>query len=63
MRRYLTEYIQKDLKIKTILVSGPRQVRNTTLARELIKGGEYLNFHGVSDPEVSCLKRGEEMLQ
>lgn len=49
MRRYLTECIQKDLKKKAILLSGPRQVGKTTFARALISGGEYLNYDVVAD--------------
>lgn len=49
MFRYLSECIQKDLKKKAILLSGPRQVGKTTFARSLVKGGEYLNYDVVED--------------
>ena len=52
MKRYLADYIAKDLTRKCILVSGPRQVGKTTLARSLVPRSEYLNYDIVSDRKV-----------
>jgi predicted AAA+ superfamily ATPase len=49
MLRYLSEAIQKDLKKKAILLSGPRQVGKATFARSLAEGGEYLNYDILED--------------
>jgi len=48
MLRYLQKYIKKDLDEKIVLLSGPRQVGKTTLARALFPDTtEYINFdHG-----------------
>ncbi len=35
MKRYLEEYIRKDLQRKIILLTGPRQTGKTTLAKIL----------------------------
>jgi len=43
--RYLGEAIEKDLKQKMVILSGPRQCGKTTLAKELLsEGGVYLNW-------------------
>ncbi len=43
--RYLTNYIQKDLQKKLVLLSGPRQVGKSTLAKGLLDArGVYLNW-------------------
>lgn len=53
MRRYLTEFITKDLERKIILMSGPRQVGKTTLARSLpFAKVSYLNFDAEEDRDV-----------
>ncbi|NDC39596.1 MAG: ATP-binding protein, partial [Proteobacteria bacterium] len=52
MKRYLSSFIQKDLRKKCILLSGPRQVGKTTLARSLFEDSEYLNYDVVSDRRV-----------
>jgi predicted AAA+ superfamily ATPase len=49
MLRYLSEFIEKDLKKKAILLIGPRQVGKTTFARSLVRGGEYLNYDVAED--------------
>lgn len=40
-KRYLTNYIVKDLKEKIVLIAGPRQVGKTTLAQLI--GKDYFN--------------------
>ena len=52
MERYLSNFIIKDLSRKCILLSGPRQVGKTTLARSLFGQSEYLNYDIVSDRRV-----------
>jgi len=43
--RYLTPFLQKDLSRKLVLLSGPRQVGKSTLARSLLdEKGVYLNW-------------------
>lgn len=51
MKRYLSENIHSDLKKKMVLLTGPRQVGKTTLAKDLMAGyqrPQYLNWD-VSD--------------
>jgi predicted AAA+ superfamily ATPase len=52
MKRYLHDYISKDLGRKCVLLSGPRQVGKTTLARSLFPQCEYLNYDVVSDRRI-----------
>ena len=42
--RSLTPFVRRDLSEKLVLVSGPRQVGKTTLARALAPDAEYLNY-------------------
>jgi DNA helicase TIP49 (TBP-interacting protein) len=44
MKRYLEEYIRKDLKRKIILLTGPRQTGKTTLAKMLSHHFDYFNY-------------------
>ena len=44
MKRYLEEYIQKDLKRKIVLITGPRQAGKTTLAKMLSRNFDYFNY-------------------
>jgi predicted AAA+ superfamily ATPase len=44
MDRYLENYIQKDLKKKIVLLTGPRQTGKTTLAKMLKENFDYFNF-------------------
>lgn len=44
MKRYLEEYIQKDLKRKIVLLTGPRQAGKTTLAKMLSHNFDYFNY-------------------
>lgn len=57
MKRMLEEPIRKDLKEKIVLLSGPRQVGKTTLARQLDPGAVYLNFDAAEDRAI--LKKQE----
>jgi uncharacterized protein len=44
MKRYLEEYIRKDLKRKIILLTGPRQTGKTTLSKMLDTSFDYFNY-------------------
>jgi len=44
MKRSLEKYIQKDLKRKIILITGPRQTGKTTLSKMLSKNYDYFNY-------------------
>jgi len=52
MERYLEKYIQKDLKQKIVLLSGPRQVGKTTLSLQLTPSHAYLNYDATSDRRI-----------
>jgi uncharacterized protein len=43
MKRYLEKYIQKDLKRKIVMITGPRQTGKTTLAKMLSHNFDYFN--------------------
>ncbi|MBI4668549.1 MAG: hypothetical protein HY747_05090, partial [Elusimicrobia bacterium] len=51
--RYLSSFIQSDLKEKMVFLSGPRQVGKTTLALGLLGGNEthrgYFNWDYYED--------------
>ena len=49
MERSLKQYIQKDLDKKIVLISGPRQVGKTTLAKSLNFSYDYFNYDQASD--------------
>ncbi len=44
MERSIAPFVLNDLKKKIVLVSGPRQVGKTTLAKSLMKEYDYFNF-------------------
>lgn len=44
MNRDLATPILRDLDKKIVLLTGPRQVGKTTLAKSLVEGAEYFNF-------------------
>jgi uncharacterized protein len=43
-KRYLEDLILEDLKLKMVMLSGPRQVGKTTLARRLVSDAAYFNW-------------------
>jgi predicted AAA+ superfamily ATPase len=55
MKRYLDELVLKDLNTKMVVLTGPRQVGKTTLARKLMQlfgNAQYLNWDVLLDRSV-----------
>lgn len=55
MKRYLSENIRADLKKKMVLLTGPRQVGKTTLAKDLMAEylrPQYLNWDVSADRRI-----------
>lgn len=55
MHRYLASRIEADLARKTVILTGPRQVGKTTLARQLMQArqpAQYLNWDVPADRAV-----------
>ena len=55
MKRYLDELVLKDLATKMVVLTGPRQVGKTTLARQLMQlfgNAQYLNWDVLPDRNV-----------
>ncbi|HPD57478.1 MAG TPA: AAA family ATPase [Smithellaceae bacterium] len=49
MKRTVEKYIQKDLKRKIVIITGPRQTGKTTLSKMLSKNYDYFN-----DDKAGC---------
>ena len=55
MKRYLDEQVSKDLHSKAVVLTGPRQVGKTTLARQLMQtfpSAQYLNWDVAADRAI-----------
>ena len=55
MDRYLYNPIKRDLAKKMVIVTGPRQVGKTWLAKELMKefrNAQYLNYDNLDDARI-----------
>lgn len=55
MKRYLQEPLLRDLGRKMVLLSGPRQVGKTFMARDLMKSfkrPQYLNYDNLDDARI-----------
>jgi predicted AAA+ superfamily ATPase len=55
MKRYLSSHIRQDLERKMVLLSGPRQVGKTFLAKQLMtlfEHPQYLNYDSLDDAQI-----------
>ncbi len=52
LKRYLLKVLREDLKDKILIVTGPRQSGKTTLAKQLSKSFDYLNFDNREDRKM-----------
>jgi len=55
MKRYLYEPIKNDLASKMVILTGPRQIGKTFLAKQLVpefKNAQYLNYDALADSKV-----------
>lgn len=51
-KRLIQKSVNKDLKSKIVLISGPRQSGKTTLAKAITDNNEYLNFDTTSHRKI-----------
>ncbi len=56
MKRYLNNYIQKDMKRKIVLLTGPRQTGKTTLSKMLKESFDYFNYDN-AEHRLSLLEK------
>ncbi|MBN1833427.1 MAG: AAA family ATPase [Deltaproteobacteria bacterium] len=56
MKRYLEEFIRKDLKRKIVLLTGPRQTGKTTLSKMLDPGFDCFNYDN-AEHRLSLLEK------
>lgn len=55
MKRYLDAFVKQDLASKMVVLTGPRQVGKTTLARQLMadfESSQYLNWDVLQDRAI-----------
>ena len=55
MKRFLYDLIQNDLARKMVLITGPRQVGKTYLAKKIMAAfhkPQYLNFDSLDDARI-----------
>lgn len=55
MKRYLFDWIKKDLARKMVLLSGPRQVGKTYLSKQVMQTfsrPQYLNYDNLDDAQI-----------
>ena len=56
LKRSLEPFIQKRLKEKIVLITGPRQCGKTTLSKTLTSSFDYFNYDNAEDRAVLLQK-------